>query len=104
MRITRTFCAEDRDEWRHWLETHGSSAPEIWLILYKKRLRRGVSLDEAVEEGLCFGWIDSQLCLNSSSLTWRELSPGATNSQSSNPRSLQAELNILPLPSPHSRR
>ena len=53
------FC-ENRDEWRTWLEKNHSSEKEIWLIYYKKHTKKPtVAYNEAVEEALCFGWIDS---------------------------------------------
>jgi uncharacterized protein YdeI (YjbR/CyaY-like superfamily) len=65
-KITDTFLAKDRATWRCWLERHGSSKTEIWLVFYKKKHveKTGaacVSYDEAVEEALCFGWIDGIL-------------------------------------------
>ncbi|WP_221091453.1 YdeI/OmpD-associated family protein [Deinococcus aquaedulcis] len=45
-----------RAEWRRWLEAHHASAKEIWLVT--GRTARAVSYLEAVEEALCFGWID----------------------------------------------
>ena len=49
-----------REEWRKWLQKHHQSATEIWLIYYKKHTGKPrVAYDEAVEEALCFGWIDS---------------------------------------------
>ena len=54
------FYAEDRNEWRKWLRTNGISAKVIWLVFYKKHTGRPcLSYEEAVEEALCFGWIDS---------------------------------------------
>jgi uncharacterized protein YdeI (YjbR/CyaY-like superfamily) len=62
MDITQTFYAPDRQTWRAWLEQHHLSSPEIWLVFYKKHTGKpSVSLAEAVEEALCFGWIDSLL-------------------------------------------
>lgn len=56
----RTYYAKNRKEWRNWLEKYHDSRDEIWLILYKKASGiHGVTRDEAVEESLCFGWIDS---------------------------------------------
>lgn len=50
----------DRNEWRSWLEQNWSSEKEIWLIYYKKHVRKkSILYDEAVREALCFGWIDS---------------------------------------------
>jgi len=49
----------NRDEWRAWLEANHATATEVWLIIYKKHTGKpGLSLEEAVEEALCFGWID----------------------------------------------
>lgn len=51
-----------RSEWRAWLETHHQSAGEAWLVLFKKKTGQpSLTLDESVEEALCFGWIDSLL-------------------------------------------
>ncbi len=49
-----------RQSWRKWLEKNHADAPGIWLIYYKKETgKRHLSYAEAVEEALCFGWIDS---------------------------------------------
>jgi uncharacterized protein YdeI (YjbR/CyaY-like superfamily) len=53
---------KDRAGWRAWLEKHHAEEKEVWLVLYKKRAARpGLSLEDAVEEALCFGWIDGRL-------------------------------------------
>ena len=53
---------KDRREWRSWLEDHHQSASEVWLVIQKKGSHLpGLSLDDAVEEALCFGWIDGTL-------------------------------------------
>jgi uncharacterized protein YdeI (YjbR/CyaY-like superfamily) len=47
--------------WRRWLEAHHDSSPGIWLMIAKKGSDiESVTYDEAVDEGLCFGWIDGQ--------------------------------------------
>lgn len=52
----------DRSEWRRWLEAHHVDEDEAWLILYKKGFEgAGLGLEDAVEEALCFGWIDGLL-------------------------------------------
>ena len=52
----------DRGEWRVWLEKHHAGSKEVWIILYKKKFREArLSLEEAIEEALCYGWIDGQL-------------------------------------------
>jgi uncharacterized protein YdeI (YjbR/CyaY-like superfamily) len=49
-----------RTEWRTWLKKHCKSGPEVWLVFYKKHTGRSCILyNDAVEEALCFGWIDS---------------------------------------------
>ena len=53
---------ESRAAWRAWLAEHHGSSPGVWLIWHKKGTgRQRITLDEAVEEALCFGWIDSTL-------------------------------------------
>lgn len=50
-----------RDAWREWLKTNHDKETEAWLVLYKKGAREvALSLDEAVEEALCYGWIDGK--------------------------------------------
>ncbi len=50
-----------RSEWRQWLEDTHTRAEGVWLISYKKATGRPrMEYDEAVEEALCFGWIDSK--------------------------------------------
>ena len=49
-----------RKEWRDWLKKHYQSEKEIWLVYYKKHTGKPrINYNEAVEEALCFGWIDS---------------------------------------------
>jgi len=50
----------ERDQWRDWLCEHHDESPGIWMVFYKKATRRpNVEYEAAVEEALCFGWIDS---------------------------------------------
>ena len=49
-----------RDEWREWLKKNHAEKQGVWFVYYKKASGKPrVSYDEAVEEALCFGWIDS---------------------------------------------
>lgn len=58
--ITDTFHARDRSEWRAWLASHHGDRREIWLVGYRKAAGvPSVAYNDAVEEALCFGWIDS---------------------------------------------
>jgi uncharacterized protein YdeI (YjbR/CyaY-like superfamily) len=47
----------NREEWREWLRANHASLPGAWLAFHKGATSLGY--DEAVEEALCFGWIDS---------------------------------------------
>ena len=52
----------DRKEWRKWLRKNHSLVKEVWLIYYKKHTGKPrIPYDDAVEEALCFGWIDSTI-------------------------------------------
>jgi uncharacterized protein YdeI (YjbR/CyaY-like superfamily) len=52
--------AASRVEWRAWLAANHATSPGIWLVIHKKNSTEpSVTYDEAVEEALCFGWIDS---------------------------------------------
>jgi uncharacterized protein YdeI (YjbR/CyaY-like superfamily) len=60
MEIGKTLRARNRSAWRAWLQKHHASANEIWLVSYTKASGRPfVAYDDAVQEALCFGWIDS---------------------------------------------
>lgn len=62
MKLGKTFYAKNRREWRAWLAKHHRTAPEIWLIYYKKHSGKPrIPYNDAVEEALCYGWIDSIL-------------------------------------------
>jgi uncharacterized protein YdeI (YjbR/CyaY-like superfamily) len=53
--------ARTRHGWREWLKKHHTRTGGVWLVLYKKNAGAGkLSYVEAVEEALCFGWIDSK--------------------------------------------
>jgi uncharacterized protein YdeI (YjbR/CyaY-like superfamily) len=56
-----TVFASDRAAWRRWLKQNCARVEEIWLVFYKKGSgKQTVSYDEAVQEALCFGWVDGQ--------------------------------------------
>ncbi|MBW4512321.1 MAG: YdeI/OmpD-associated family protein [Scytonematopsis contorta HA4267-MV1] len=56
-----TFHAKSRDEWRRWLMEYHQTEKCVWLIIYRKESETpSVYYDEAVDEALCFGWIDSK--------------------------------------------
>ena len=60
MKITSTFIAADKAQWRSWLEANHASEQEIWLVYYKPSSgHTGIDYESSVQEALCFGWIDS---------------------------------------------
>ncbi|HVZ80080.1 MAG TPA: YdeI/OmpD-associated family protein [bacterium] len=60
MRITKTLYVHKVKDWRSWLKKHHGTAREIWLIYYKKHSAKPrISYNDAVDEAMCFGWIDS---------------------------------------------
>lgn len=62
MKVGKTFYAPNRAAWRAWLAKHHKTAPEIFLVYYKKDSGKPrIPYNHAVEEALCYGWIDSIL-------------------------------------------
>jgi uncharacterized protein YdeI (YjbR/CyaY-like superfamily) len=60
MKITKTLHVTNRKDWRKWLREHYKTEKDIWLVYYKKETGKPrISYNDAVEEALCFGWIDS---------------------------------------------
>ena len=60
MEITESLYVKTRTEWRKWLRKNYKTSKEIWLIYFNKDSgKERIPYDEAVEEALCFGWIDS---------------------------------------------
>ena len=60
--LATALLFKTRDEWRSWLEKNHTILTEVWLIHYKKSSRnKSLNHFDAVEEALCFGWIDSKL-------------------------------------------
>lgn len=60
MEITQSLYVTMRAAWRAWLAENHAQAAEIWLIFYKRHTGQpSLPYDDAVEEALCFGWIDS---------------------------------------------
>ena len=54
--------AADRTEWRRWLKKNYKTAKDVWLVFYKKGSGKSrIPYNDAVEEALCFGWIDSNV-------------------------------------------
>lgn len=61
MEITGTVKPADRAEWRAWLDAHHVEAREIWLLYDDRDDVPSVTYLDAVEEAICFGWIDGTM-------------------------------------------
>jgi uncharacterized protein YdeI (YjbR/CyaY-like superfamily) len=60
MDISQTLYVTNRKDWRNWLKKNYKTEPEIWLVYPKKATGEPrIVYNDAVEEALCFGWIDS---------------------------------------------
>ncbi len=56
----KTLEVRTRREWREWLRGHHDSEAEVWLVFYKPQAsRQSLAYGEALDEALCYGWIDS---------------------------------------------
>ncbi|MEM1272085.1 MAG: YdeI/OmpD-associated family protein [Bacteroidota bacterium] len=90
MNVTETLYVSTRAAWRRWLERHHAAAAEIWLVTYRKHTGTpSIPYNDAVEEALCFGWIDSlRKGLDGERLVQRftPRRPGSTYSQTNKER------------------
>jgi uncharacterized protein YdeI (YjbR/CyaY-like superfamily) len=62
MNVGKTLYVSNRMQWRKWLEKNHDKEKEIWLVYPKKSSnKKRILYNNAVEEALCFGWIDSTI-------------------------------------------
>ena len=86
MEITKAIYFDSRNDWRQWLSTHFESEPEVWLIYPKKASGEKCMLyNDAVEEALCFGWIDSTIKKYDATHSAQRFSPRNPKSSFSQP-------------------
>jgi uncharacterized protein YdeI (YjbR/CyaY-like superfamily) len=79
-------------QWRRWLEANGAKATEVWLEIRKKRSERpGIFYEDAVNEALCFGWIDGKMKRVNKDMYVLRFSPRRKNSMWSRANRLRAE-------------
>ena len=82
MEIGKTLYVTDRKKWRAWLRKHYKTEDEIWLVYYKKATGKPrIEYNDAVEEALCFGWIDSIVKSLDMERTVQRFSPRKPNSK-----------------------
>lgn len=58
MDITHPIKLKDRSAWRAWLDRHHQTLAEIWLLFDNRSEEPTITYLDAVEEAICFGWID----------------------------------------------
>lgn len=59
-RPLKTIGPRTLQQWRKWLAAHHDSESEVWLVFYKRHTgQQSLAYEEALDEALCFGWIDS---------------------------------------------
>lgn len=62
MEIGKILDVKNRKRWRSWLKENHTKEKEIWLVYYRKASgKTRIPYNDAVEEALCFGWIDNQV-------------------------------------------
>ncbi len=62
MELGKTLYVTNRKDWRSWLVKNHDKEKEIWLVYYRKSSGKArIPYNDAVEEALCYGWIDSIL-------------------------------------------
>ena len=61
MELGATIYVTNRQGFRNWLEKNGASAEEIWLVIFKVASgAETMTNEEAIEEAICFGWMEDQ--------------------------------------------
>ena len=89
---TEELHMASRGNWRSWLEKNHDTKKGAWLIFYKKHTGKpNVTYDEAVEEALCFGWIDSIVKTIDTEKFARKFTPRKPNSKWSESNKKRAE-------------
>ncbi|OGO22882.1 MAG: hypothetical protein A2Z28_02770 [Chloroflexi bacterium RBG_16_51_9] len=62
MEVEDALYFPNRPAWQKWLEKHHDKEKDVWLLRYKKDSGKpSVSYEDALEEALCFGWIDGKI-------------------------------------------
>jgi len=94
LKTVKTFVARTAGQWREWLDEHHDSESEVWLIFYKQHTGlASIAYEDAVNEALCFGWVDSLIKRLDDSRYARKFTPRKANSRwSATNRKRYAEL------------
>lgn len=72
---------QNKDEWRSWLQENHTRMKDAWLVIRRSQATHpGIYYDEAVEEALCFGWIDGAMKSAAADFFYLRFSPRTKNS------------------------
>ncbi len=72
---------QDAEAWRAWLESHHADHPGVWLVLHKKGGETTLlTYAQALDEALCFGWIDGQIARRDNDSYRQRFTPRRPNS------------------------
>jgi uncharacterized protein YdeI (YjbR/CyaY-like superfamily) len=56
----KTLDVQTLEQWRRWLTDHHDAESEVWLVFHKRHTGRpSIAYEDALDEALCFGWVDS---------------------------------------------
>ena len=78
----QTFVAQTADQWRKWLDKHHDSSTEVWLVFHKVHTGvASIAYLDALDEALCFGWVDSLVKRLDESRYARKFTPRKANSR-----------------------
>jgi uncharacterized protein YdeI (YjbR/CyaY-like superfamily) len=82
VKTLKTVEMTTRQKWRNWLAAHHDSVAEIWLVFHKRHTgRKFIDYEEAIEEALCFGWVDSLVKRLDEARYARKFTPRKQNSR-----------------------
>src|SRR3989337_4434914 len=98
--------AKTRSDWRKWLEENHERETAVWLVMYNKAsATESINYEEAVEEALCFGWIDSKAVKRDDESRYQYFARRKPKSNWSKPNKLRVEkMNSLGLMTPSGQK
>jgi uncharacterized protein YdeI (YjbR/CyaY-like superfamily) len=78
----KTLEVRSRKLWRRWLQKHHASETEVWLVFHKLHAaEESISYSDAIDEALCFGWVDSLVKRLDDDRYARKFTPRKANSR-----------------------
>jgi len=84
--------AKTRSDWRKWLHKNHQTENSVWLIMYNKSSKNeSTTYEEAVEEALCFGWVDSKAIKRDDESRYQYFAKRKPKSNWSKPNKLRVE-------------